>query len=68
MDPRNAPASKEDIWRVQSDMKSVYAVQAEHADRLLRLERRYDDDGRTKSVWGTMSSFPSVRGGTPHQG
>jgi hypothetical protein len=67
MDNQYAFATKDDIWRFQGDLKSIYAVQNEHADRLLRLERRFEDDGRAKSVWGT-TSFHSVRGGTPHQG
>ncbi|KAH0565593.1 hypothetical protein GP486_001008 [Trichoglossum hirsutum] len=41
-------------------MKNVQLVQAEHADRLLRLERRQDDDARLKSVWGTSSPFPTL--------
>jgi hypothetical protein len=62
-------ASKEDIWRVQEEMKDIYATQADHADRLMRLERRRDDDSRVKSVWGgPQSPFPGVMGGTSHQG
>lgn len=60
--------SREDIWRLHADMKNVYAVQAEHADRLLRLEKRQDDEMRLKSVWGTSSPFPTALTGTPHQG
>ena len=68
MDPQFAYVSGEDIWRLHEDMKHVYAVQAEHADRLVRLERRQEDDARMKSVWSTSSPFPSVLGGTPQQG
>ncbi|KAI9760957.1 MAG: hypothetical protein M4579_001333 [Chaenotheca gracillima] len=49
-------------------MKHVHSVQTEHSDRLLRLERRQEDDARMKSVWGTSSPFPGVLSGTPQQG
>ena len=67
MDAQFGLASRDDLWRLQNEMKNVYATQAEHADRLMRLERRQDDD-RVKSVWGTHSPFPSILGGTPQQG
>ncbi|KUJ19104.1 uncharacterized protein LY89DRAFT_580987 [Mollisia scopiformis] len=50
------------------DVKHVQAVQNNHADRLLRLEKRQADDAALKSVWGTGSPFPSVLSGTPQQG
>ena len=68
MDPQFGLASKDDLWRLQNEMKNVYATQAEHADRLMRLEQRSDSDTRLKSVWGTQSPFPSVLNGTPQQG
>ncbi|KAL9064844.1 MAG: hypothetical protein Q9157_007685 [Trypethelium eluteriae] len=48
-------------------MLRVQQIQQDHNERLLRLERRQDDDARMKSVWGSASSFPSVLSGTPHQ-
>ncbi|KAI9733733.1 MAG: hypothetical protein M1818_007147 [Claussenomyces sp. TS43310] len=48
------------------DVKHVQAVQCNHADRLLRLEKRQVDDAALKSVWN--SPFPSVLGGTPQHG
>ncbi|CAD6565793.1 MAG: hypothetical protein ASARMPRED_007990 [Alectoria sarmentosa] len=51
MDPQFGLASKDDLWRLQNEMKNVYATQAEHADRLMRLEQRSDSDTRLKSVW-----------------
>ncbi|KAI4158235.1 MAG: hypothetical protein LQ342_007646 [Letrouitia transgressa] len=60
-------ASRDDIWRLQNEMKNVYATQAEHADRLMRLERRNEDDVRVKSVWGGQSPFPTTLSGTPQQ-
>lgn len=58
-------------WRLQNDVARVQQVQAEHAERIARLERRQDEDARVKSVWGNQSPFPSVltgTGGTPNQG
>ncbi|KAL8938668.1 MAG: hypothetical protein Q9211_003100 [Gyalolechia sp. 1 TL-2023] len=69
MDPQSQLASREDVWRLQNslqiEMKNVHATQAEHADRLARLERHHTDDSRAKSVWGNQSPFPSVLNGTP---
>ncbi|KAF2086449.1 hypothetical protein K490DRAFT_44301, partial [Saccharata proteae CBS 121410] len=68
MDPQSLPFTpREDIWRFQSEMLRVQQTQAEHAERLVRLERRQDEDARVKSVWGAGSPFPSVLGGTPQQ-
>ena len=58
MDPQYALASKDDVWRLQNEMKNVYATQAEHADRLARLEQRQGSEGRIKSPWGTTSHSP----------
>ncbi|KAK4693391.1 hypothetical protein P7C71_g4001, partial [Lecanoromycetidae sp. Uapishka_2] len=63
MDPQYSLASKDDLWRLQTEMRNVHATQAEHADRLMRLEQRQD----AKSAWGTQSPFPSVLNGTPQQ-
>ncbi|KAF2434406.1 hypothetical protein EJ08DRAFT_605701 [Tothia fuscella] len=72
MDPSTAsftPTHRDDVWRFQADMLRVQQTQADHSERLSRLERRQDDDARMKSVWGTSSPFPSVlSGGTPQQG
>lgn len=68
MDPQSQLASREDVWRLQNDMKNVYATQAEHADRLMRLERQHAEDSRMKSVWGGQSPFPSILNGSAQQG
>lgn len=65
--------SNTETWRLQGDVVRVQQVQAEHAERIARLERRQDEDARVKSVWGNQSPFPSVlstggAGGTPNQG
>ncbi|KAI9838741.1 MAG: hypothetical protein M1838_004533 [Thelocarpon superellum] len=65
MDPPFAYVSREELWRLVEEMKTVHAVQGDHAERLGRLERRQEDDARLKSVWGTSSPFPSVLSGTP---
>ena len=67
MDPHFPFASREDLWRLQNDMKTVYSTQAEYADRILRLERRQDEDARMKSVWGG-SSLPSAMSNTSQPG
>ena len=68
MDPQYGLASKDDLWRLQNEMRNVYATQAEHADRLMRLEQRQDSDNRIKSPWGSQSPFPSTINGTPQHG
>ncbi|KAH6668859.1 hypothetical protein B0J14DRAFT_487647 [Halenospora varia] len=50
------------------DVKHVQDVQINHAERLLRLEKRQADDAALKSVWGNGSPFPSVLSGTPQHG
>lgn len=71
MDPQSQAftpySSNNETWRLQSDVLRVQQVQAEHAERIARLERRQDDDARMKSVWGQSSPFPSVLSGTPQQ-
>ncbi|KAI5362313.1 hypothetical protein Slin15195_G059640 [Septoria linicola] len=57
-----------DSWRLQNDIVRVQQIQAEHAERIARLERKQDDDARMKSVWGNQSPFPSVLSGTPQHG
>lgn len=48
------------------EVKQVQFIQNNHADRLMRLERRQTEDA-VKSVWNP-SPFPSVLGGTPQHG
>jgi ubiquitin carboxyl-terminal hydrolase 4/11/15 len=68
MDPQFAGVAREDIWRLFAEMKHISAVQLEHNERLLRLERRQDDDARMRMAWNTSSPFPGVLSGTPQQG
>lgn len=71
MDPQSQAftpySSNNETWRLQSDIVRFQQVQAEHAERIARLERRQEDDARMKSVWGQTSPFPSVLSGTPQQ-
>jgi len=60
------PATREDLYHVQMDVKHVQVVQINHADRILRLERKQADDAALKSVWN--SPFPNLLNGTPQQG
>jgi len=69
MDPQSVAFSPQnDIWRFQADMLRLQQTQTDHAERLLRLERRQEEDARVKSVWGASSPFPSVLSGTPQYG
>ena len=73
MDPQTHPftpyGSNNEAWRLQTEVARIQQVQADHSERLTRLERKQDDDARMKSVWGNNSPFPSVlSGGTPQQG
>lgn len=70
MDPQSMafqPQSQGDGWRIQNELNRLQAVQQDHAERLMQLERKNDDDVRMKSVWGVASPFPSVLTGTPQQ-
>jgi hypothetical protein len=72
MDPQSQAftpySNNNESWRSQSDIVRVQQVQAEHGERIARLERRQEDDARMKSVWGQSSPFPSVLSGTLQQG
>jgi len=68
MDPQStAFQPQSEAWRYQNELARMQAVQADHAERLVRLERKNDDDAKMKSVWGGTSPFPSVLSGTPQQ-
>ena len=69
MDPQTAAfVPRDDMWCLQNEVTRMHTTQAEHAERLGRLERRQDDDTRTKSIWGGSSPFPTVLSGTPQHG
>lgn len=62
------PATREDLYHVQMDIKHVQSVQSNQGERIARIEQRQRDDAALKSVWGRESPFPSVLSGTPQQG
>ena len=52
-------ASRDDLWRLQETVSELTATQAQHNDRIMRLEKRREDELRGKNVWGpSMSPFP----------
>lgn len=69
MDPQSVAFTPQtDVWRIHSEMIRVQQTQADHGERLSRLERRQEEDARVRSVWGSSSPFPGVLSGTPQQG
>lgn len=68
MDPSSVSFTPQsEIWQLSNTLRNVQEVQQDHADRLLRLERRNDEEARVKSVWGPTSPFPGALS-TPSQG
>lgn len=68
MEPQQHNISRNELLRLQSEMKTFSSIQSEHAERLARLERRPEDDGRSKSIWGGSSPFPGLGASTPSAG
>ena len=68
MDVLPSTATKQDLDYLQTQMRNVYATQAEHADRLMRLEQRQEGDSRYKSTWVNQSPFSGLLNGSFHQG
>lgn len=68
MDPNlGAFRPHSETWLAQNELHSLQSIQAEHSDRLSRLERKIEDDARMKSVWGGASPFPRALSSTPQQ-
>ena len=61
-------ASRDDLSRLQESFNELSTIQAQHHERIMRLEKRRDDDVRVKSVWGPMSPFPGGLGSSAPQG
>lgn len=59
MDGQYPFATRDELWRLQEDLKDIYAAQAQQSERLARLEKRKEEDTRMRSVWGPQSPFPS---------
>lgn len=66
MDAQYPFATREDIWRVHEEVKDLCATQAEHSERLAKLERRKEDDAKMKSLWSPFSPIPSSAGHGSH--
>ena len=62
MESQLAFASRDDIWRLQESLNEISTIQGQHTERIMRLEKRRDDDARLKSVWGPTSPFPGGLG------
>lgn len=65
MDPRFC-VTREDLYDLQMEVKQVQYTQTNHADRIMRIEKRQADDAALKSVWN--SPFPGTINGTPQNG
>ena len=61
-------ATKEELWRLQESLTDISSTQSQHADRIMRLEKRREDDGRVKNVWTPSSPFTGVLGSAPQHG
>ncbi|KAI5302695.1 regulator of (H+)-ATPase in vacuolar membrane [Ascosphaera pollenicola] len=57
MDGHYLFASREDLCHIEEEVKGLYATQLDHSERLVRLERKRQDDARMTNVWGN-SAFP----------
>lgn len=68
MEPQFAFASRDEFWRLQEDIKAMYAKQTDHGERLARLERRQQDDSRQKNIWGPSSPFSGILGNSANEG
>ncbi|KAK1462825.1 hypothetical protein CMEL01_13936 [Colletotrichum melonis] len=61
------PITRDDLFNIQMDLKQIQLVQSNQGERLIRLERRQEQDASLKSVW-QQNPFPGVLAGTPQQG
>lgn len=69
MDPQYQFATRDEFWRLQEELKYIYNTQIAQSERIMRLEKRREDDARVKSVWnGPLSPFPGALGGSAQQG
>lgn len=52
-------ATREEFWRLQSAIDGLSATQQQHAERIMRIEKKGEDGVKSKSLWGPSSPFPS---------
>lgn len=55
-------ATKEELWRLQSAVNDLATTQAQQAERIMRIEKKGEDGGKSKNLWGPSSPFPSGLG------
>ncbi|KAL9617443.1 MAG: hypothetical protein Q9160_007755 [Pyrenula sp. 1 TL-2023] len=68
MDPQYQFATRDEFWRLQEELKDIHNTQIAQSERIMRLEKRREDDARLKSVWnGPLSPFPGPLGGSAQQ-
>lgn len=68
METSPGSATKQDLEYLQTQMRNVYATQAEHADRLMRLEQRQDGESRYRPALGSQSPFSALPNGVHQTG
>lgn len=61
-------ATREELWRLQEEIKDLFATQGQHSERIMRLEKRRDEDTRVKNVWGAGPQFSGPLGNSALQG
>jgi hypothetical protein len=61
-------ATREELWRLQEDIKDLFVTQGQHSERIMKLEKRRDEDTRVKNVWGPVSPFPGSFANSTQQG
>ena len=64
---RPQAGQRDEFWRLQEAITDLSTTQAQHSDRIMRLEKRLEDGARPRNVWTPASPFPSVLGGS-HNG
>lgn len=60
-------ATRDELWRLQEDIRDLFAAQDQHSERIMRLEKRRDEDMRMKNVWGPVSPLPGSFGNSGQQ-
>ncbi|KAJ6164147.1 hypothetical protein N7470_002819 [Penicillium chermesinum] len=60
MDTQFPFASRDELWNIIEQLKEVRIAQVQQSERIVRLERRKDEDARLKNVWGPPVAFPDL--------
>jgi hypothetical protein len=67
MDVQFVTSMRESFRAIQDEQERARLVEEEHADRLMLIEKRVDDEARMKSLWGPQTPFNAFPH-TPQQG